>query len=235
MKFQISEQIFSKYPEVRIGCLCITGLNNSGEESVQLLKKISEQTESILKEFNLDTISQVPFVSRWREIYRSFGAKPSDYRSSIENLIRMALKGRTLTHINTLVDLYNFISLKYKLPIGGEDLDKMDGALRLTIAEGTEPEVQLLGDNNPEKPFAGEILYRDDTGVICRCWNWREGERTMLTKDTKNAILVVEVTCKDEYETLEHALDGLTTLVAHFVGGKIQRAVLTKDNAEVTF
>lgn len=235
MTFRVSPEIFSKYPDVRIGCLFVAGLNNTAAENKNLLKKIEEETASIVNEFTLETISQVPFVSRWREVYRSFGAKPSDYRSSIENLIRMALKGRTLTHINTLVDMYNYISLKYKLPIGGEDTDKMVGDLQLAVADGTEPEVQLLGDNMPEKPFVGEVLYKDDKGVICRCWNWREGERTMLTKETKNAILVVEVNDKEEYETLDKALDGLQTLVSHFTGGKVQRALLTKDNTSISF
>jgi len=235
MAFSVSKEVFSKYPEVRIGYLSVSGLDNSQDGNATLLKNISELTSSITKEYSLETITQVPFVARWREIYRSFGAKPSDYRSSIENLIRMALKGRVLEHINTLVDIYNYISLKYKLPVGGEDTDKMIGALQLTIATGNEPEVQLLGDQKAEKPFIGEVLYRDDEGVICRCWNWREGQRTMLTKDTKNAILVIEANCAEEYPVLEEALNGLASMVQHFVGGKIQRAILTKESSVANF
>ena len=105
MAFSVSKEVFSKYPEVRIGYLSVSGLDNSQDGNATLLKNISELTSSITKEYSLETITQVPFVARWREIYRSFGAKPSDYRSSIENLIRMALKGRALEHINTLVDI----------------------------------------------------------------------------------------------------------------------------------
>jgi DNA/RNA-binding domain of Phe-tRNA-synthetase-like protein len=235
MTFQISEQIFSTFPDVRVGCLFITDLSNTSPESAVLLKKISEQTEKITTEYSLDTITQVPFVARWREIYRTFGAKPSDYRSSIENLIRMALKGRKLEHINTLVDVYNFISLKYKLPIGGEDVENIKGDLLLTIATGEEPVVKLLGDRTAEKPFAGEVVYRDEIGVICRCWNWREGQRTMLTKSTQKAILVIEANCEEEYPLLETALDGMATMVSHFTGGKIQREILSKSSATARF
>lgn len=235
MTFRVAEEIFSTFPEVRIGCLFITGLDNTNSGNTTLLKKIGEETQKILKEFTLDTVSQVPFIARWREIYRKFGAKPSDYRSSIENLIRMALKGRTLEHINTLVDIYNYVSLKYKLPIGGEDTDNMKGDLRLAVADGSEQEVKLLGDKEAEKPFVGEILYRDDVGVICRCWNWREGERTMLTKETKNAIIVIEANSSEEYENLEKALAGIMTLVSHFTGGTLHRGLLSKDNPSITF
>ncbi|MCC7304075.1 hypothetical protein IT418_01520 [bacterium] len=234
MTLRVADEIFSKFPEVRIGYLFIHDINNTNPKSDALMKKIKDESEKIKNEFNLDTVSQVPFISRWREIYRKFGAKPSDYRSSIENLIRMTLKGRDLDHINTLVDLYNYISLRYKLPVGGEDLDKISGDLELVVSNGSEPEVQLLGDNKPEKPFVGEILYKDDKGVICRCWNWREGERTMLTKETKNAILVIEANDPEEYENLDKALDGLLTLVGHFVGGRVSRGILTKDNASIT-
>jgi len=69
MSFSVSEEVFSKYPEVRIGCVFVSGLDNSQKGNVTLLKNISEQTTSITKEYSLETITQVPFVARWREIY----------------------------------------------------------------------------------------------------------------------------------------------------------------------
>lgn len=70
-------------------------------------------------------IIEHPHIAPWREEYRQFGAKPKKYRSSIENLIRRISKGEEIRHINKLVDIYNIISLKYVIPVGGEDLDKM--------------------------------------------------------------------------------------------------------------
>jgi DNA/RNA-binding domain of Phe-tRNA-synthetase-like protein len=235
MEFRISEEILRKFPEVSIGCVFASNLSNAQGVNNELFAEIKAETVRLTTEFSLDTISQAPFVARWREIYRSFGAKPSDYRSSIENLIRMALKGRELTHINTLVDVYNLISLKYRLPVGGEDVDRMTGALQLVVATGQEPPVQLLGDQEAESPFPGEVLYRDDAGVICRCWNWREGQRTMLTEDTKNAILVIEANCAEEYELLDAALNELQKRVAELTGATCQKAILSGTNSSVTY
>lgn len=235
MTFTVDSRIFEKFPDVRIGYIFMTGIDNSQPENNTLIKKIAEESQKIREELSIDTVSALPYVNRWRAIYKEFGAKPSDYRSSIENLTRMILKGRDLLHINTLVDIYNYISIKYKLPIGGEDIDKMQGDLELTIATGEESITELLGDNNPERPFKGEILYKDAAGVICRCWNWREAARTILSKETKNAVLVVEATSKEEYELLEKAIDGMATLVTHFAGGKMVSGYLSASSPSVTF
>ncbi|MEZ4529653.1 MAG: phenylalanine--tRNA ligase beta subunit-related protein [Thermomicrobiales bacterium] len=63
--------------------------------------------------------------------------KPSKYRSSIEAMLRSAQSGR-LRPINPLVDLYNAISLRHLLPVGGEDLAAIVGDVRLTRAQGDE-------------------------------------------------------------------------------------------------
>ena len=135
-------------------------------------------------------ISQHPAVAPWRAAFAQFGVKPSKYRSSIEAMLRSAQSGR-LRSINPLVDLYNTISLRHQLPVGGEDLAKIIGDVRLTRANGDELFVPL-GAEAPEFPPPVSVIYRDDESVICSCWNWREAERTMLTVDTTDAVLVIE-------------------------------------------
>lgn len=36
------------------------------------------------------------------------------------------------------------------------------------------------------------MIYFDEQGAVCRCLNWREVQRTMLTEETKDAVLVIE-------------------------------------------
>jgi len=50
--------------------------------------------------------------------------------------MKRVLKGNEIWQINKVVDLYNYISLKYLTPIGGEDLDKIKGDIYLNFAEG---------------------------------------------------------------------------------------------------
>ncbi|MQS40041.1 B3/B4 domain-containing protein [Streptomyces katsurahamanus] len=134
-----------------------------------------------------------PHMAAWREAYTAFGAKPSRTRNSAEALVRRALTGGGLPRINALVDLYNAISVAHLIPVGGEDLDRVRGGMRLVRATGREPFVTVAaGAETVEHPEAGEVVWCDDEGVTCRRWNWRQGPRTRLTERTVNAVFLLE-------------------------------------------
>ena len=67
-----------------------------------------------------NTISENEPVRAWREAYQQFKTKKGA-RSSVENLLKRVLKGNPVGSITPSVDVYNAISLKYALPVGGED------------------------------------------------------------------------------------------------------------------
>ncbi|WP_131737286.1 B3/B4 domain-containing protein [Actinomadura roseirufa] len=131
-----------------------------------------------------------PHVEAWREAYRAFGAKPQRTRPSVDALLRRA---GSLPSINRVVDAYNAVSVQYALPIGGEDLDAYQGPARLVRATGDEPfDVVAGGEPAVEHPAEGEVVWRDDAGVTCRRWNWRQCVRTRLTETTKNGLFLLE-------------------------------------------
>lgn len=131
-----------------------------------------------------------PHVEAWRDAYRAFGAKPQRTRPSVDALLRRA---GALPSINKVVDAYNAVSVEYALPIGGEDLDAYQGPARLVRATGDEPfDVMAGGEPTVEHPAPGEVVWRDDAGVTCRRWNWRQCVRTRLTETTKNALFLLE-------------------------------------------
>ncbi|MFF6996688.1 B3/4 domain-containing protein [Streptomyces sp. NPDC008313] len=132
-------------------------------------------------------------VAAWREIYTAFGSKPSRTRNSAEALAKRALSDAGLPRINLLVDLYNAISVAHLIPVGGEDLDRVQGAMRLVRATGEEDFVTVAGGEQAvEHPDAGEVVWCDEAGVTCRRWNWRQGPRTRLTEETTSAIFLLE-------------------------------------------
>lgn len=67
-------------------------------------------------------------------------------RCSIEALLKRISKGGQIGTINPLVDIYNGVSLKYGVPVGGEDMDKFVGDNRLTVAAGDEEFITLGSD-----------------------------------------------------------------------------------------
>jgi len=117
--------------------------------------------------------------------------------------------------------------------VGGEDLDRLEGDLRLTRAGENEPPVNLLGESEPRPPQPGEVLYRDDAGAVCRRWNWKEADRTKLTESTSRAVLVVEALPPIERGSLLAALDALEGLVREHCGGELAKGVLGGDRPEM--
>lgn len=134
-----------------------------------------------------------PHIAAWRAAYAAFGAKPSRTRNSAEALARRALTDGGLPRINRLVDAYNAVSVAHLIPVGGEDADRIRGGMRLVRAAGDEPFLTAAGGAEVvEHPDAGEVVWRDDEGVTCRRWNWRQGVRTRLTEESVNALFLLE-------------------------------------------
>lgn len=234
MKFLITDDIFEQYPDTQIGVVVARGVNNSGQFD-ELAKLVRLAESDVRTNLAGITASQHPHVLPWREAYRAFGAKPKKYPSSIENLLQRVLKGDELRPINPLVDLYNIVSLRHLIPAGGEDLSQMQGDLRLRIAGDDEPAVQMLGEGEARPPYAKEVIYADDLGAICRRWNWKEADRTKLTADTTNAILVLEILPPVERVTLDSAITDLASLIQQFCGEavQLQSAVLNTTDRSI--
>lgn len=226
--FRVDWAIFERFPSFRVGVLVLDETQNNRSPSDHIRHLLQEQMIRIRENFTLESLLTDPRILQWREAYQSFGAKPRDYRSSIEAMCRRILNGKDIPSISPLVDVYNAISLKYLLTAGGEDLRAVQGDIVLTRAGEHEPKTLLLGDPEPQSPFPGEIFYRDDMSAICRCWNWREADRTKLTPDTKNAVLVLE-DLREDPAPLTEALRELQELVQNECGGAITSHVLTKD------
>lgn len=133
----------------------------------------------------------IPHVGSWREAYRAFGAKPQRTRPSVDALLRRL--GGGLPRVDRITDAYNAVSVTHQIPLGGEDLDAYVGSARLTRADGTEPfDTTKDSADVVEHPEVGEVVWRDDAGVTCRRWNWRQCTRTRLTTATTRAFFVLD-------------------------------------------
>ena len=182
---RVDAEVFAAHPEYVALIVFAEGIGNgpSDDDSSAEL----DAAEQHLRARGLTRPADDPHVAAWRAAFSAFGAKPSKYPCSAEALAARVLKGGTLPRVNVLVDLYNAVSVRALTPIGGEDLDHLQGALRLTIAAGDE-----AFDGPDGGPRPGEIVWRDDVGVTCRRWNWRQGVRTRLTAATTRAYFVFD-------------------------------------------
>lgn len=210
-RLSIDPSILERYPTYSTLIIYTDGLTNgpSDEYSRNLLKEAEQQCRSTLIP---EALASQPHVAAWREAYRSFGAKPKKYPCSLEALLSRTLKGQDLPLINRLVDIYNAISLKHLLPVGGEDWDKLTSDLHLMFATGSEPFVAIQeGQEAVVYPDPGEVIWADSTGITCRRWNWRQCRRTQLTVETLAVYFVLDRLAPYSIEALQAAGEELVS------------------------
>jgi len=228
MEFMVDKSLYDRFPGLLIGVLAAKGIDNRGADE-EILDLVREMQKRIREKFSADTLLQNPKIDSWRKAYSSFGAKPKKHASSVESLYRMTLRGIDFKHINKIVDVYNCISLKHMVPVGGDDTARVEGDIRLKIARGGEPFRPLHSDKN-EEARRGEVVYMDSREVLCRRWNWRECDKTKMTESTTDAVLVVEGLPPVGRKDVTTIILDLKSMLVKSCGGKCRHAVIDADS-----
>jgi len=228
MKLRVARTIVEKY-NLFLGVVVARVIDNSKGEDFFTDELLAEERR-IREEFKDKKLGEIPQIKKWREAYSSFGAKPKKYKSSIEALCSRILDGETLPAINPLVNIYNYVSIKRMVPVGGDDLNEVEGNIRLTFASGNE-RFTAIGGTETRPPKPGEIVYTDKKEILCRRWNWRECEKTKLTDGTTETILYVE-SLNDKKEAAG-AVEELAGLIKENLGGEVSTYILTGAGNEL--
>ena len=210
---RVDQGVFALRPDYRVLLLAVDGLppGPGDARSDGLLRAAEDAARRMLTQ---QDAAGLPHVAAWREAYQSFGAKPSRTRNSLEALMRRAATSG-LPGVNRLTDIYNAVSVLHQVPLGGEDLSRYSGAPVLVRATGREPfATSARGEPVTEYPVPGEVVWRDDDGVTCRRWNWRQATRTRLTEDTTTALFIFDALEPLSDDALDAAADDLSTFLA---------------------
>jgi DNA/RNA-binding domain of Phe-tRNA-synthetase-like protein len=229
IKFSISRDIFTLFPGYCRGIVFALGVQNSPtpQKLVQVIRKIEQDIRTRIKP---EEVSSHARLKSWREAYRTFGAKPSEYRSSIESLTRRALK-ETIPSINTLVDIGNLVSLKYLVPVGGHAIDVIKHDIDLRRARGDEDFV-AFGTDIHEHPLPGEIIFVEENTVLTRRWTWRQANHTLVVPQTKAIEINVDGLPPVTEAEVESICKEVISLVESYCGGKTSYAILNTKNSE---
>lgn len=211
---KIAPEIFKLRPDYRALLMIVEGIppGPSDTASETLLQEAEWSAREALTKHS---INDVPHIAAWREAYKAFGAKPKKERNSLESLMRRA---ESLPRVNRLTDIYNAISIKHQIPVGGEDLDKYVGLPVLIRSTGKEKlETSAAGAAVTEYPPVGEVVWCDDAGVTCRRWNWRQCKRTGLSDATTRVLFILDALepCSDN--ALEAAADELASVLSRLL------------------
>ncbi len=228
MKFSLSKRLFEIFPELKVVAIVAEGdFKKPYRDPFDLLKSISED----LGKLN-EKPQNLPRIKVWRDAFRKVGITPSKFYSSVEALLRRVLKGGIPGPINPLVDLCNAFSLKNLVPVGTHDLDKIVGDIEVTFASGGEEFIDFSGE--VEKVPEGEVVYKDDKGILTRRWVWRQTKRDMVTDDTKRVFIPIDI-LHQELSPSELGAQMVELLEGYFPGVKVKMGVVDLKNNTFKF
>lgn len=233
MFFSIQKELFDILPDLTIGMVVAKGLDNT-RPSKEMEALLNQAVEEVKKNFIGSKAQEHPRIKPWRTAFTKLGISGSKFPSSIEAMTRRILKGDPFPKINPLVDLYNSVSLRFLVPMGGHDLDTLKGNIHLCFAEGWEPFTQMGGGETITVP-KGELVYRDDQEVLTRNWVWRQCEKDKATEKTKNIFIPIDVLGEIGKERANEIILELSQLIPRYLGGTFFSAVLTNDKPSIEF
>lgn len=228
--FKAEKSFFELFPNAKLGIVLVKNMDNTNncDEIISLLEDANKEA---IKYIPNDQLSENEVIKVYREAYQKFKTKKGA-RSSIEALLKRVKQRKEVGSINPLVDIYNSASLKFGLPCGAEDIDTFKGDLLLTITSGGD-DFYPLGDDKNEPTLDGELCYKDEIGAVCRCFNWRDGVRTMITENTKNAFIIMELIDENRLDILNQALDFLVENIQKYTNGIASKHILDKENSSL--
>lgn len=223
----IDAEIFRLYPGYRRGLVLAQQLRN-GPSSTDLIEQLRAQ-EAALRERVQGNPAEQPRIAAWREAYRRFGARPSDFRSSIEALARRVLRGDALPSINALVDIGTVISLRYIVPVGVHPVPAGGGALCLRLSEPTDRFLPPDG-GAAEVPEKAEVVFVQESTVLTRRWTWRQSALTLTQPEATAVFFNIDALQGVPDEEIDAAARDIGQLVREHCGGEVHGTVL-RDSA----
>ena len=185
--------VVADFPETRVALVVARDLEPGRARPPALVAAVAEVEAEVAAFLAGRPLAEIPELRVWRAAYKAFGVKKTSYRSSVERLLKQIQQGRGLPRVSTLVDCYNAVSARHRLPIGADDLDKVTGGLAFRRARPEDDFFALGADparDDPPKP--GEVVYADGEKLLCRRWNWYQDARSATTPATRHAVLTVQ-------------------------------------------
>jgi DNA/RNA-binding domain of Phe-tRNA-synthetase-like protein len=229
--YSIADEIFARFPGYVRGVVLAYDVTN-GESPSEVVSLLRGAEASIHQQLKIDTIADHPRIKSWREAYRSFGARPGEFRSSIEAMARRALRNDPLPSINALVDIGNAVSLRYLIPTGGHSIDVLTQDISLRPAKGEETFVPF-GSDEPESPLPGEIIFVEGNTVLTRRWTWRQSNHTLMLPTTKAIEYNIDGLPPIPLSEVDEVCRQVMDLVRRFCGGRTRYEILTRERPRI--
>lgn len=213
MEIQVSRAICDLIPGFSAGIIEYKDIQVG--ESPQMLKgRLQLFQESIYFDLLEKNVTDLEGIKEWRAIFKTTGKDPNRYRHSAEALYRRIAKQNYLQSIHSAIDLNNFFSLEYQIPIGVYDSDKLSGNVTIKIGEENE---EYTGLNGRANNLANLLISADQQGPFGS--PFVDSERTAVTENTTNALQIVYLRPSSSLEGKQKMTESLMNMFTQIHGG----------------
>ncbi|RLF16574.1 MAG: hypothetical protein DRJ66_02995 [Thermoprotei archaeon] len=222
------KSVSKRYPSLALGYCTIRGVNVK-ERSDEMDKFIKGKEEQLANSYSLEELKNVRIIRLYRDFFWRLGIDPTKKRPASEALLRRILRGKGLPRISNVVDAYNLASAESLITLSAYDLDKIEPPLMVRFAKQGE-EVILIGMR--KRVLSGnEIVLSDRRGILCVLVHG-DVERTKVTKDTRNVLIVAYGAPGIDDSLLIHAIKLATTYIVKFAGGVATQPKIVRGSDE---
>lgn len=223
MDVSLHPSLISQHPELKIGMIHYTKIVVA--ESPQMIKgRMQLYQENLYLEMQETPVTERAGIAEWRKLWKKLGADPNRYRHAAESLMRRVGKQNYLTPFHSAVDLNNFFSLQYEIPIGIYDLSSIQG--NVVIALGDE-ETGYEGLNGRFNSLENMLYSRDDEGAFGS--PFVDSKRTAVTEDTTEALHIFYLRPTLSDEEAEKLLASAGNMFNQIHGGEYTCSLLTNS------
>ena len=189
-KFIVDEKVFELLPDYCLGVVVASGFDNAAPNG-KIEAMLDRNAQDFAARHAEDNVRELPGVKACRDAFQALGMNPNKFMVSIEALAKRVQKNGTLPHINPLVDLGNALSLKYEVPMGAHDIDKMEGDIVVRFST-PEDHFQPMGETEVESMPEGELCYVSGHTVKTRRWLWRQSEDGKIGPETSHVFFPID-------------------------------------------
>lgn len=232
MFFRVDKKIANVQDGIYTGVVVAYGLDNqnSCNQTTALLESVVDETVKHIQEQNLKNLET---LNIYREAMKSLGINPSKFPCSIEAILSRISKKGEFPSISPVVDLGNYISIKYNVPVGVHDIDSFDDDLYVRLATLDDCK---YGDNlyDSDKLVEGEPVYAVGNSVRTRRWLWRQMPAGRVTENSTNFIFPIDGFANNK-ETIDEACDELISLIREIFNVKVEHGKITSEELEFRF
>ncbi|MHB1132511.1 MAG: tyrosine--tRNA ligase [Chloroflexota bacterium] len=214
MSFRIADEVFDLFPNFCVGLVVALGLNNHGQQGADPLRHAAAEVAANLGERPL---ADEPSLVAWRQAFARLNVDHERFPNAAEALLRRVAAGEELPSINAAVDLGNAVSLRYRLPVGAHDLDRLSGDFQVRVSQAGD-RFTPMGQDEDEAVPAGEIVYADAAAVRTRRWVWRLGEGAKVIPASQNVVFPLDGFVGINDEGVRAATKELATQLAERLG-----------------